>query len=140
MTLRTTLTVTPAMTSAMDPASATTSGVGSRYIPHSLAQPLNITSEHFSSFQHTLASHFKGFLIQFSPTKPRQPLILRPTALSGCGRMSLPMELACQGGEDIADYPPSLLGPSRWETWGPSQQIDAVVNVPDLLVRGLVSH
>ena len=50
------------------------------------------------------------------------------------------MQLACQGGEDITDYLSSLLGPTTWETWGPSQQIDTVVNVPDLLARGLVSN
>ena len=136
--------MTPAMTSAMAPgtapASASTSGVGSWYIPHSLAQPLNIASEHFGSLQHPLASLFEGFLIQFSPSKPRQPLIPGPSALSSCSRISSPMQLACQGGEDIADYSPSPLGPTRWETWGPSQQIDAMVDVPDLCVRGPVSH
>ena len=50
------------------------------------------------------------------------------------------MQLACQGGEDITDYFPSLLVPTRWETWGPSQQIDTVVNVLDLLARGPVSN
>ena len=50
------------------------------------------------------------------------------------------MKLAGQGGGDIMDYSPSPLGPTRWETWGPSQQIDAVVNVPDLFARGLVPH
>ena len=33
-----------------------------------------------------------------------------------------------------------LLGPTRWETWGPSKQINTVVNVLDLLAIGLVSH
>ena len=50
------------------------------------------------------------------------------------------MQLACQGGEDVADYSPPPLGHTRWETWGPSQQIDTVVNVLDLLMRGPVSH
>ena len=50
------------------------------------------------------------------------------------------MQPACQGGEDITDYSPSPLGTTRQETWGPSQQIDTMVNVPDLLARGLVSH
>ena len=49
------------------------------------------------------------------------------------------MQPACQGGEDIMDYSPPLLGPTRWETQGPSQQIDTVVNILDLLVRGPVS-
>ena len=50
------------------------------------------------------------------------------------------MQLACQGGEVIADYSPSLLGPTGVETWGPFQQIDTMINVLDLLVRGLVSY
>ena len=50
------------------------------------------------------------------------------------------MQLACQGGEDIVDYSSSPLGPTISETWGPSQQIDTVVNVSDLLARGPVSH
>ena len=50
------------------------------------------------------------------------------------------MQSACQGGEDIVDYSPSPLGPTREETWAPSQQIDTMVDVPDLLARGLVSH
>ena len=50
------------------------------------------------------------------------------------------MQLVCQGGEDIMDYSSSPLGHTRWETWGPSQQIDTVVNVLDLPARGPVSH
>ena len=38
------------------------------------------------------------------------------------------------------DYSPSLLGSTRGETWRSSQQIDAVVDVLDLLVGGSVSH
>ena len=35
---------------------------------------------------------------------------------------------------------PSPLRPTRWETWGPSQQINTVVDVPNLLMRGPVPH
>ena len=134
------MTVTLATISATTPASALTSGVGLWYVPYSSAQPLNITSENCSSFQCPLVSHYEGFLIQFSPTKSRQPLILRPLAFSGFSKIPSPMQPACQGAEDIVDYSPSPLGPTRWRTWGPSQQIDTVVNVLDLLARGLVSH
>ena len=50
------------------------------------------------------------------------------------------MQLAFKGGEDVTDCFPSPLRPTRWETWGPSQQVNTVVDVPDLLVRGLVPH
>ena len=130
--------MTSAMTPVMAPAMA--SGVGLQYIPYSSAQPLNIASEHFSSFQCPLVSCFEGFFIQFPPTKPRQPLIFGSLALSSCGRISLPMQPACQGGENVTDYSPSPLGSTRGETWRSSQQIDAVVDVPDLLVGGPVSH
>ena len=124
-TSRMTLSATLTTISAMVPASALTSGMapamtsraGLWYIPHSSAQPRNITSEHFSSFQHPLVNHLEGFLIWFSPTKSRQLFNFRPLVLSGCCRVSSLIQRACQGGEDIMDYSPSPLGPTRWETW-----------------------
>ena len=109
------------MISAMAPASALTygmapamtSGAGSWYIPHSLAQPLNITPEHFSSHSSS------------------DPLQLQWGILTDATGLSMR-----RGYYRLLSF---STGPHKVGDLG-TFLTNTVVNVPDLLARGLVSH
>ena len=84
----------------------------------------------------------EGFLVWVFPhPRPRPRFVNSPSCVFfGCKGVDPSMQMVPQRGQDVMDCFPSLLWPARQETRRPSQQVDTVTNVPDLLMRCLVSH
>ena len=90
----------------------------------------------------TLSGLLEGLIIWvFPPSGPRLGFCSSSLyILFGCDGVALPMQVVSQREQDVPDCLFSPLGPTRWWTGWPSQQVYTMVEVSDLLVGGPISY